>query len=175
MLGWRQWGRPFEAAGRVTGGRAVRAERGMVAVSNTRHAVLCLLGVISAVSGLACTSTQKVPTADRGTLATEACFNLRTVDSFSPLGNQFVYLRTLTDERYLLTLDAVYVTLPFATGITIADNFSRICSDSGARLTYVNAGVPVFCRIVRVEAVESKEVAQQVVKDRRTPEPKPRG
>jgi hypothetical protein len=147
----------------------------VVTVSSKQRAVAWFLGLVLTVSGLACTSSQKVPTADRGTLATKACFNLRTVDSFSPLGNQFVYLRTLSDEHYLLTLDAVYVTLPFATRITIADNFSRICSDTGARITYVNAGVPIFCRIVRVEAVGSKEVAQQVVKDRTTPEPKPKG
>jgi hypothetical protein len=147
----------------------------VVTVSNKQRAVAWLLGLVLTVSGLACASSQKVPTADRGTLATEACFNLRTVDSFSPLDDKFVYVRTLSGEHYLLTLDGVYVTLPFATGITIADNFSRVCSDTGSRLTYVNAGVPVLCRIVRVEAVESKEVAQEVVKDRTTPEPKPKG
>jgi hypothetical protein len=147
----------------------------VVTVSSKQRAAACLLGVILAVPALACTSSQKVPTADRGTLAVEACFNLRTVDSFSPLGNQFVYLRTLSEEQYLLTLDGFYVKLPFATGITIADNFGRICSDTGARITFVNAGIAVFCRIVRVEAVASKEVARQVVKDRTTPEAKPKG
>jgi hypothetical protein len=154
---------------------SARAEREVVTVRRKQWTAAWLVGLILTVSGLACTSSQKVPTADRGTLATEACFNLRTVDSFSPLNAKFVYVRTLSGEHYLLTLDGVYVTLPFATGITIADNFSRICSDTGARLTYVNAGVPVLCRIVRVEAVESKEVAQQVVKDRTTPKTKPKG
>ena len=154
---------------------SARAEREVVTVRRKQWTAAWLVGLILTVSGLACTSLQKVPTADRGTLATEACFNLRTVDSFSPLDDKFVYVRTLSGEHYLLTLDGVYVTLPFATGITIADNFSRICSDTGARLTYVNAGISVFCRIVRVEAVESKEVAQQVVKDRTTPERKPKG
>jgi hypothetical protein len=154
---------------------SARAEREVVTVRRKQWTAAWLVGLILTVSGLACTSSQKVPTADRGTLATEACFNLRTVDSFSPLDAKFVYVRTLSGEHYLLTLDGVYVTLPFATGITIADNFSRICSDTGARLTYVNAGVPVLCRIVRVEAVESKEVAQQVVKDRTTPKTKPKG
>ena len=145
-------------------------------MSSKQRAAACLLGVISAISGLACTSSQKVPTADRGTLAVEACFNLRKVDSFSPLHGRFVYVRLLGGrEHYLLTLDNVYTSLPFATRITIADNFSWVCSGTGARITYVNAGVPIFCRIVRVEAVASKEVAQQVVKDRTTPEPKPKG
>jgi hypothetical protein len=147
----------------------------VVAVSSKQRAGVCLLGAILAVPALACSSSQGIPTADRGTLAVEACFNLRTVDSFSPLGTQFVYIRTLSDEHYLLTLDSVDVNLPFATGITITDDFSRICSDTGARLRYLSDRVPVFSRIVRVEAVESKEVAEQVVKDRTTPETQPRG
>lgn len=147
----------------------------MVTVSSKQRAAACLLITISAVSVLACSSSQAVPTADRGTLAVEACFNLRTVDSFSPLGNQFVYLRTLSEEQYLLTLDRVDVNLPFATSITITDNFSRICSNTNARLRYLSAGVPLFSGIVRVEAVASKEVARQVVKDRTTPEAKPKG
>lgn len=146
-----------------------------ITVHTRQHTLAWLLGLMLTVPGLACTSSQKVPTADRGTLATEACFNLRTVDSFSPLGVQFVYVRTLTGEHYLLTLDRVEVNLPFATGITIADNFSRVCSDTGARITYVNAGMPVFSRVVRVEGVASREVAEQVVKDRTTPESKPKG
>jgi hypothetical protein len=147
----------------------------VVTVSSTQRTVVCLLVTISAVSVLVCSSSQAVPTADRGTLATEACFNLRTVDSFSPLGNQFVYVRTLSNEQYLLTLDRVDVNLPFATSITIADNFSRICSNTNARLRYLSDRVPVFSRIVRVEAVASKEVARQVVKDRTTPEAKAKG
>jgi hypothetical protein len=171
----RHRGRPAFDGSEVTVGAAAWAEGKVVTVNSTERTAVCLLVTISAVLVLACSSSQAVPTADRGTLATEACFNLRTVDSFSPLGNQFVYLRTLSEEQYLLTLERVDVNLPFATSITIADNFTRVCSDTGARLTYVNAGVPVLSRIVRVEAVASKEVARQVVNDRTTPEAKPKG
>lgn len=168
MLGGDDRGVPMRGRGVVT--PTARAKREAVTIHRKRWTAAWLLGLTLTIPGLACTSSQAVPTADRGTLAVEGCFNLRTVDSFSPLGTQFVYVRTLSDGHYLLTLDAVYVNLPFATGIAIADNYSRICSSTGARLTYVNAGVAVLCLIVRVEAVESKEVAEQVVQDRTTPE-----
>jgi hypothetical protein len=131
-----------------------------------------LLGVILTVSGLACTSTQKVDTSGGGPATKEACFNVRTIESFSPLHERFVYLRTLGGEHYLLTMDGVYTSLPFATGITISGQFSRVCSDTGARITYTNFGRPVFCRIVRVEAIAHKEAAQKLVGDRTTPKPK---
>jgi hypothetical protein len=141
-------------------------------VRHTQRVAVWLLGAVATVSALACTSSQKVLTADSGTLAIDACFNVRLVDSFSPLGDMHVYVRMLNGEgHYLLTLDRVYVTLPYAMGIRMASNFSRICKDTGATITYVNAGVPVVCRIVRVEEVASKEVAEKVVKDRTVPKP----
>ena len=171
----RHRGRPALDGSEVTVGATACAEGKVVTVSSTGRTAVCLLGLIVTIPGLACLSSQKVPTADRGTLATEACFNLRTVDTFSPLAYQFVYVRTLSGEHYLLTLDAVYVNLPFATGITIADTFSRICSNTGARVAFRDSGRQVSARIVRVEAVASKEAARQVVKDRTTPEAKPKG
>jgi len=131
-----------------------------------------LLGLILTVSGLACTSTQKVVTSGRRTDPKEACFNVRNVSSSSALHERFVYVRLLGGESYLLTLDHVYTSLPFATGITISGTFSRVCSDTGAMITFTDFGRPVFCRIVRVEAVADKEQAERLVKHRTTPKPK---
>jgi len=129
-----------------------------------------LLGLILTVSGLACTSAQKVDTSGSVPAAEEACFNVRNVDSFSPLHGRFVYVRLLGGhEHYLLTLDNVYTSLPFATGITISQEFTHVCSDTGARITFIDFGRPVFCHILRVEAVASKEAAQELVRDRTTP------
>lgn len=131
-----------------------------------------LLGLILMVSGLACRSTQKVNTSGSGPAATETCFDVRMVDSFSPLHERFVYVKLLGDEHYLLTLDGIYPSLPFATGIRISGTLSRACSDTGTRITYRDSGRPVFCRIVGVEAVASREAAQKLVEDRTTPKPK---
>lgn len=132
-----------------------------------------LLGLILAVSGIACTSTHTLnTTSGTGPAAKDACFNVRNVDSFSPLHPSFIYVRLLREQHYLLTLDSVYVSLPYATGIKISGDFSRVCSDSGAMITYMDSGRPAFCRIIRVEAVASKEAAQKLVEDRTTPKPK---
>jgi hypothetical protein len=140
---------------------------------NKQHTMAWLLGLVLTVSGLACTSTQKVDTSGSESAAQRACFNVRNVDSFSPLHARFVYVRLLGgDEHYLLTLDAIYTSLPYAIGITISNEFSRVCSETGARITYVDSGRPVYCRIVRVEAVASKEAAQKLVEDRTTPKPR---
>ena len=132
-----------------------------------------VLGVIFAVSGLACTSTRNVDTSGGKPDTKETWFNVSRVRSFSPLHESFVYVRVGSDEHYLLTLDSVYTSLPHATGITISGDFSWICSNTGAMITYRDSGRRVSCRILRIEAVDSKEAAQQLV-DERTKQ-KPRG
>ena len=134
-----------------------------------------LLGLILTVSGLACTSTQKVDTSGSAPEGQGACFNVRKVDSFSPLHGRFVYVRLLGgDEHYLLTLDTIYPSLPYATGIAISGNYAWVCSNVGAMITYVDSGRPVFCRILSVEAVASLDEAKKLVAER-TPPPKPKG
>jgi len=128
-----------------------------------------LLGLILTVSGPACSSTQKGITGRSWTDPEEACFNVRNADSFTALHEMFVYVRLLRGESYLLTLDHVYTRLPFATGITISNIFSRVCSDTGAAITFTDFGHQVSCRIVRVEAVADKEQAERLVKYRTTP------
>ena len=134
-----------------------------------QRAAACLLGVISAISGLACTSTQTAETGGSAPEGQEACFNVRNVDSFSPLSNRFVYVRTTGDKHYLLTMDSMYPSLPYATGIAMSGNYAWVCSNTGAMITYVDAGRPVFCRILSVEAVVGKEAAQKLVDARTTP------
>jgi hypothetical protein len=149
-----------------------RAGREVITMHTKQHTMAWLLSLILTVSGLACTSTQKVDTSGSGPATKEACFNVRRVRSFSPLHERFVYVRVEGDEHYLLTMDSVYIGLPYAIGITISGSFSRVCSDTGAMITFMDSGRPAFCRIVRVEAVASKEAAQKLVEDRTTPKPK---
>jgi hypothetical protein len=140
-------------------------------MSDRQRAIAWLLGVILSTSGPACSSTQTVdPSA--APPAEHPCFNIRNVDSFSPLHPRYVYLRLITDRHYLLTLDHIYTSLPYATRIAISEAFTRVCSETGARLTFVDAGRRVSCRIVRVETVESREAAKKLVDERTTPKPR---
>ena len=131
-----------------------------------------LLVPIASVLVLACTSAHGNASSGGQPAAREACFNVSTVDSFSPLDSRSVYLRAVGGEQYLLTLDSVYPGLPFATGITMAGAFNRVCSNTGAAVTFTEFGRQVFCRIVRVEAVTGKEAAQKLVEGRGPSKPK---
>lgn len=134
-----------------------------------KHKLAWLLGLILTVPGLACTSTQGFDTSGSEPESQGTCFNVRTVDSFSPLSNRFVYVRTTGDKHYLLTLDAIYPSLPYATGIAISGNYAWVCSNTGAMITYVDSGRPVFCRILNVEAVASLDEAKKLVAERPPP------
>lgn len=145
----------------------------MTTVHRKQRTATWLLSLISMILALACTSTQKIDTSGSAPAAQEACFDSSRVRSFSPLHERFVYVRVGSDEHYLLTMGSVCISLPFATGITISGTtFSRVCSDTGAMITYQDSGVPAFCRIIRVESVASREAARKLVEDRTTPKPK---
>jgi hypothetical protein len=151
------------ATGTLTGGKVVPMRR-------KQRTAAWLLGLVVIVLGPTCTSAQKKDVATRRvTDPEEACFNVRNVSSFSALNERFVYVRLLRGESYLLTLDHVYTSLPFATGITISNTFSRVCSDTGAAITFTDFGGQVSCRIVRVEAVADKEQAERLARHRTTP------
>jgi hypothetical protein len=147
-----------------------RAEEKEVAMDR-RHTAASFLGLVLAVFGIACTSTKKVDTSSSGPDTNEACFDVRRVDSFSPLHERFVYVRAGSDEHYLLTMDRYCTGLPYAIGIRLSGDFSRVCSDTGATITYMYAGNPTTCRILHVESTASKEAAQKRVEDRTPPGP----
>lgn len=125
-----------------------------------------IVALAAMLTALACTSaaTKAAPP--------KACFDVSRVRSFSPLDPKFVYVQVGTDEHYLLTMDSVYPSLPFAVGITISNpgtSFSRVCSDTGARLTYLEAGHRVYARIIAVDAVSSRKAAEKLVARRNAP------
>lgn len=131
-----------------------------------------LLGLILAASGLACTSTQRAGPSAGGEAKPGACFDVRLVRSFSPLHERYVYVRVLSEEHYLLTMNRYCQDLTVATGITITGTFSRVCSDSWAAISYMTSLGPASCRIARVEAVASREAAKKLVEDRTSPKRK---
>ncbi len=153
----------------------------------TQRTAAWLLVLIGAISGLACTSTPKAepgsaPAAEEASTPTIepvaprpdfqlSCFNVSNVRRYSVLHERYVYVRVRSNEHYLLTLDRPCIGLPFATGIAISNEFSRVCSDTQASITFQDGGRVASCGIVRVEAVADKEMAERAVKNRTTPQP----
>ena len=146
-----------------------------------------LLGLIVALSGLACTSapkTEPTPTPMTGEFSAPvvepvaprpdfqlACFNVDNVRRYAALHERYVYVRVRSNEHYLLTLDRPCIGLPFASGIAISNEFSRVCSDTQAFITFKDGARTASCGIVRVEAVADREMAEKAVKNRTTPQP----
>ncbi len=150
-----------------------RVGREVVGLDKARRGAALVLGLFLTASGVACTTSQGAsPTQGDGApakgeaFAKEACFNIRDVDSFSPLGYRFVYVRLLGGKQFLLTMADINTGLPSAIGVTIAGTFDRVCSDTGATLTFTEFGRRVSSRILRVEEVDSKDTAQALAADR---------
>ena len=154
---------------------------------NTKQRTIApFLGLVLAFSGLACTSTPKTeetstpmeeistpmiePVAPRPDLQL-SCFNVRNVRRYSVLHERYVYVRVRGNEHYLLSLERPCMGLPFATGIAISNDFSRVCSDTLAYITFRDGGRLDRCTIIRVEAVADKAMAERVVTNRTTPKP----
>jgi hypothetical protein len=148
-------------------------------IDTTRRTTAGLVILILAAAVCGCSSTPKAdptstptvePIAPRPDLQL-SCFNVRNVRRYSVLHERYVYVRVRGDEHYLLSLERPCIGLPYATGIAISNDFSRVCSDTLAYITFKDGGRVDRCTIVRVEVVADKAMAERVVKNRTTPKP----
>jgi hypothetical protein len=96
----------------------------------------------------------------------EACFNVRQARSFDALADEFVYVDGGGDDHFLLTMFRGCIGLRDSLRIAISNDFSRVCSNSFATITYRGLGELETCRIRRVEAVEDKAAAEALVESR---------
>jgi hypothetical protein len=149
----------------------------MIDITRRITAGLTILILAAVVGG--CASTPKAGTTTTPTVEPIAprpdlqlsCFNVRNVRRYSALHERYVYVRVRGDEHYLLSLERPCMGLPYATGIAISNDFSRVCSDTLAYITFRDGGRLDRCTVVRVELVADKAMAERVVKNRTTPKP----
>ncbi|MCP4897058.1 MAG: hypothetical protein GY906_08790 [bacterium] len=132
-----------------------------------RRSTVLLLSLSLVGTSMACTSTQQSSTTVDTEAGETACFNSREVLSFSGLHDRFVYVKSRRDKHYLLTMDRLCLNLRHSVGIAISNDFGRVCSNSGAWITYKDFNRASRCGILTVESVESRDEAQQLV-ERRT-------
>jgi hypothetical protein len=98
----------------------------------------------------------------------EACFNVREARNFSALDDRYVYLETLRDEHFLLTMFPGCFGLESSIQIAISNQLNRVCSIDTAKITYRGiGGDPETCSIRRVEAVEDRSAAEALVEARK--------
>jgi hypothetical protein len=96
----------------------------------------------------------------------EACFNVREVRNFDAFDDEFIYVEGRGDQHFLLTTFRGCIGLRDSLRIAISNDFSRVCSNSFASVTYRGLGELETCRIRRVEAVEDKDAAEVLVASR---------
>ena len=119
-----------------------------------------VLGLALAASGCAHRGGGAATTAETVAPPSEkACFNVREVRSYDALDDRHVYVETIRDGHYLLTLDTICIGLASSIRIAISNDFSRVCSNDLAVITYRNFDRLESCRILDVERVADREAA----------------
>lgn len=132
--------------------------------------VVCTVALV----GGACTSSASKGRVEPAADAREGCLNSDHARSFTPLHERYIYVRGRSGEHFLLTTDRYCIGLTHATGITLTSTFPRICSGSGAMLSYSHIGQRLSCGILVVEVVRDKATAERLVFERTPPRPQER-
>ena len=130
-----------------------------------------LLGLIVMLTASACGSTGSAESSDSEPVADEACFNVRDTRSYHALHDRFVYVRCARKKHFLLTIGEGCRGLTYGSGIVISNEFNRVCSLSGAVITYRQFDRTHRCLILDVEAVDDMAAAEALVERRTTPAP----
>jgi hypothetical protein len=131
-----------------------------------RAIVFVLNGAV--LFSIACGSApaEEATSAAAGETVAGTCFNVRDTRGFHALHDRYVYVKCLRDKHFLLTIDQGCGGLSFATSLFIGNEFNRVCSHSGAMITYREFDRTRRCRILEVESVESLEAAERLVRER---------
>lgn len=109
-------------------------------------------------------ATKTVDARELDPRAEEACLVVRQIRNFDALGDRYVFVEGRRSERYLLTMLPGCIGLRSAFGIAIESRGSRVCTGSGADIRYRGLGGRTeTCPIRRVETVEDKASAEQLV------------
>jgi len=114
--------------------------------------------------------TQKAAkTTDTEPTAVAACFNVPDAKSYHALHDRYVYVRLARKKHFLLTIGEGCRGLSYGFGIAISNEFNRVCSQSGAVITYRQFDQTHRCLILEVEAVDDMAAAEALVERRTTP------
>ena len=97
----------------------------------------------------------------------KVCVYSRNIDGFDALTDEHVFISARRNENYLFTMRRRCTGLRSAKGIVIKGTTSRVCADDFGEFVYRNMGRRVeSCRIDNIERVESKDAAEELIKQR---------
>lgn len=95
----------------------------------------------------------------------ETCFNASMATSFDYIGPRYMYVSTVGDDHYLLTLAEECINLQSAMGVTIRSRFEQVCSGSQDSIIYTAFGRANYCRIVNIQKVKDRAAANAIVSE----------
>ena len=94
----------------------------------TRQRIFATLAAaVLAIAGAACASTTAATAAQTTEKTGKTCFNATDITSFVPLPGPYLYVRVLTSDHYLLTLNRDSAPLDRVWNIQVSPNFPRVC------------------------------------------------
>ena len=108
--------------------------------------------------------------ADESSEAAErVCVNVRNIDSFDAIDDQYIYVRARgRQEHFLFSMDPGCFGLRSAHTIAVKDTFSNVCSNTFGEVIYRDMGRRLeSCRIRNIEEVANKDDAEGLVEDRK--------
>ena len=100
--------------------------------------------------------------------ANDDCFYIRTVNNWSAIDDEHIYIGGLGDDQFLLTMVSRCSGIRFTNAIALSDRMGRVCPNDFGRITYRDGGMNSSCRIDNVERVASKEEATELVESRKS-------
>ena len=100
----------------------------------------------------------------------KSCINRRQINAITPLEARYALARLSAGRLYLLTLDTNCATLTpaFTRSLVLVQPEARVCDDGGSLVSFEETGVGTTrCRIERIERVDSKEAARDLIDSRK--------
>ena len=99
----------------------------------------------------------------------KTCLTRRQINAISPLESRYALARLSSGRFYLLTLDdsCRKLTPAFTRNLVLERAASRVCDDGTSLVSFEETGVgPTRCRIEKIDKVESKAAALELIGER---------
>jgi len=106
--------------------------------------------------------------AEQQSTAKDDCFYIRTVNNWSAIDDEHIYIEAAGKDQYLLTMKFRCSGIRFTNAIALSNRMGRVCPNDFGRITYRDGGMSASCRIDNVERVTSKEEATALVESRKS-------